>query len=54
MVVSDSFARRYLGGTTLGRIVHLPQLQPDGQPLANDAFTIVGVVKDTPQFAANR
>jgi predicted permease len=53
MVVSQSFARRYLGGTTLGRVVHLPQLRPDGQPLANDAFTIVGVVKDTPQFAAN-
>ena len=53
MVVSQGFARRYLRGTTLGRVVHLPQLQPDGQPLANDAFAIVGVVKDTPQFAAN-
>jgi predicted permease len=53
MVVSESFAQRYLGGTTLGRVVHLPQLRPDGQPLPNDAFTIVGVVKDTPQFATN-
>jgi len=53
MVVSESFARRYLGGTTLGRVVRLPQLRPSGEPLANDAFTIVGVVKDTPQFATN-
>jgi putative ABC transport system permease protein len=53
MVISQSFARRYLGGTTLGRIVHLPQLRPHGQLLANDAFTVVDVVKDTPQFAAN-
>jgi putative ABC transport system permease protein len=53
IVVSESFARRYLGGTTLGRIVHLPQFRPDREhPLDNDAFTIVGLVKDTPQFAA--
>ena len=52
MVVSESFARRYLSGTALGRIVHLPQFRPDRQhPLANDAFTIVGVVKDVPVFA---
>jgi putative ABC transport system permease protein len=52
MVVSDSFARRYLGGTVLGRIVHLPQFHPDGrQALTSDAFTIVGVVKDVPVFA---
>jgi ABC-type antimicrobial peptide transport system permease subunit len=53
MVVSESFARRYLSGTVLGRIVHLPQFRPDRQhPLANDAFTIVGVVKDVPVFAS--
>jgi ABC-type antimicrobial peptide transport system permease subunit len=53
MVVSDSFARRYLGGTVLGRIVHLPQFHPDGRhPLTSDAFTIVGVVKDVPVFAS--
>jgi predicted permease len=52
IVVSESFARRYLGGTTLGRIVHLAQFRPDKEhPLANDAFTIVGVVKDVPKFA---
>jgi putative ABC transport system permease protein len=52
IVVSESFARRYLGGTVLGRVVHLLQFRPDNQhPLPNDAFTIVGVVKDVPTFA---
>jgi putative ABC transport system permease protein len=52
IVVSASFARRYLGETVLGRIVHLPQFRPDDMhPLANDAFTVVGVVKDVPRFA---
>lgn len=55
MVVSESFARRYLGGTTLGRIVRLPRFTPDDRhPLGNDAFTIVGVVKDVPEFATHR
>jgi putative ABC transport system permease protein len=55
MVVSESFARRYLGDTTLGRVVHLPRFTPDDQhPLGNDAFTIVGVVKDVPEFATHR
>jgi putative ABC transport system permease protein len=55
MVVSESFARRYLGDTTLGRIVRLPRFTPDDEhPLANDAFTIVGVVKDVPEFATHR
>ncbi|HEY3990628.1 MAG TPA: ABC transporter permease [Acidobacteriaceae bacterium] len=52
IVVSESFARRYLGGTVLGRVVRLPEFRPDEvHPLANDAFTIVGVVKDVPKFA---
>ena len=52
MVVSEGFARRYLSGTVLGRIVHLPQFRPDRQhPLTSDAFTIVGVIKDVPVFA---
>ena len=52
MVVSESFARRYLGGTVLGRVVHLPQFNPDRQHrLPDDAFTIVGVIKDVPVFA---
>jgi putative ABC transport system permease protein len=52
MVVSEGFARRYLSGTVLGRIVHLPQFRPDRQhPLTNDAFTVVGVIKDVPVFA---
>jgi putative ABC transport system permease protein len=52
IVVSENFARRYLSGTTLGRIVHLPQFRPDDvHPYDNDAFTIVGLVKDEPKFA---
>jgi predicted permease len=55
MVVSEGFARRYLGGTTLGRIVRLPDFRPDDlHPLDNDAFTVVGVVKDLPEFATYR
>jgi putative ABC transport system permease protein len=55
MVVSEDFARRYLGGTTLGRIVHLPDFRPDNEHLLdNNAFTVVGVVKDLPEFASYR
>ncbi len=55
MVVSQSFARRNLGESILGRTVHLPQFQPDDQhPLANDAFTIVGVMKDQPEIVSYR
>jgi putative ABC transport system permease protein len=55
MVVSESFARRYLAGTALGRVVHLPEFRPDdARPLDNDAFTVVGVVKDVPKFAIYR
>jgi predicted permease len=54
MVVSQSFAHRYLDGATLGRIVHLPQFHPDDvHPLADDAFTIVGVIKDVPDLTTN-
>ncbi len=55
MVISESFARRYLGDTALGRIVRLPRFTPDDEhPLATDAFTIVGIVKDVPEFATHR
>jgi len=55
MVVSQSFARRYLGESILGRTVHLPQFQPDDQhPLTNDSFTIVGVIKDQPEIVSYR
>jgi putative ABC transport system permease protein len=51
MVVSESFARRYLSGTVLGRVVHLPQFRPDNEhPFDRDSFTIVGVVKDQARF----
>jgi predicted permease len=54
MVVSESFARRYLDRTVLGRVIHLPRFRTDNEhPLDNDAFTIVGVVKDVPEFATH-
>lgn len=55
MVVSQSFARRYLGNTVLGRVVRLPEFRPDNvHPLTSDAFTVVGVVKDVPEQPTNR
>ncbi len=54
IVVSQAFARRYLGSTVLGRVIQLPDLQPEGKPLADVAFTVVGLVKDVPEFATHR
>jgi putative ABC transport system permease protein len=52
-VVSDNFARRYFPGeNAIGKTIHLPEFEPDGKAkLANDAFTIVGVMSDLPFFA---
>lgn len=47
-VVNQAFARRYFGSSNpLGRIVHLPRLLTPPAQVSNDAFQIVGVVKDT-------
>lgn len=56
IVVTENFAKRYFSGqNVLGRTVRLPELQPDGKnKLQDDAFTIVGVMNDVPQFARYR
>ncbi len=52
MVVSKSFAKLYFPGeNALGHVVHIPELLTNPKfPLKDDAFTIVGVVSDTPLF----
>jgi putative ABC transport system permease protein len=51
-VITENFARRYFSGeNALGRVVHLPELNPDGpDKLKDDAFLIVGVINDMPMF----
>jgi len=51
-VISENFARRYFPGENpVGRTVHLPDFKPDGKnKLADDAFTVVGVMTDLPFF----
>jgi hypothetical protein len=49
-VITENFARRYFSGeNVIGRTVHLPDFKPDNKTrLANDAFTVVGVMSDLP------
>lgn len=51
-VITQNFARRYFTGeNAIGRTIHLPEFEPDGRhKLANDAFTVVGVMSDLPFF----
>ena len=51
-VITQNFAQRYfLGENAIGRTIHLPEFEPDGKnKLANDAFTVVGVMSDLPFF----
>jgi predicted permease len=51
-VISASFARRYFAGeNAVGRTIHLPEFKPDGKnKLADDSFTVVGVMSDIPFF----
>ena len=52
VVITQNFARRYFAGeNVIGRTIHLPEFKPDGKnKLANDAFTVVGVMSDLPFF----
>jgi putative ABC transport system permease protein len=51
-VITENFAKRYFAGeNALGRTIHLPEFRPDDKnKLANDAFTVVGVISDLPLF----
>ena len=55
-VITENFAKRYFAGeNVIGRTVHLPDFKPDGKTrLANDSFTIVGVMSDLPFFVGFR
>lgn len=47
-VVNQTLVRRYFGGgAALGRIVRVPRLRQSPANLADDSFTIVGIVGDT-------
>ncbi len=48
MVVNQTFVKRYFAGTgALGRIVRVPRLKTAPLNIPDDAFQIVGVVRDT-------
>lgn len=55
-VITENFAKRYFAGeNVIGRTVHLPDFKPDDKNrLANDAFTVVGVMSDLPFFVGFR
>lgn len=55
-VITENFVKRYFAGeNVLGRTVHLPEFRPDEKnELANDAFTVVGVISDLPLFIRAR
>jgi ABC-type antimicrobial peptide transport system permease subunit len=56
VVVTENFAQRYFHGESpLNHIIHLPGLKMDRKhPLQDDAFVVVGVVNDLPNFAGFR
>jgi ABC-type antimicrobial peptide transport system permease subunit len=55
-VITENFAKRYFAGeNVIGRTVHLPDFKPDNKTrLADDAFTVVGVMSDLPFFVGFR
>jgi putative ABC transport system permease protein len=56
VVISENFAQRYFAGESpIGRTIHLPEFKPDGKnKLADDAFMVVGVMRDLPFFVDAR
>jgi putative ABC transport system permease protein len=56
VVVTENFAQRYFNGEyALNHIIHLPGLKMDRKhPLQDDAFVVVGVMNDLPNFAGFR
>jgi putative ABC transport system permease protein len=55
-VITQNFAQRYFAGeNVIGRTVRLPDFKPDRKnKLADDSFTIVGVISDLPFFVGFR
>jgi predicted permease len=55
-VITENFAKRYFAGeNVIGRTVRLPDFKPDRKnKLADDSFTVVGVVSDLPFFVGFR
>jgi putative ABC transport system permease protein len=53
VVVSENFAKRYFAGeNSIGRTIRLPEFRPDGKnKLTDNAFTVVGVMSNLPNFA---
>ena len=56
VVVTQSFAARYFSGeNVIGRTIRIPDFKPDGKnKMADDAFSVVGVVTDLPFFVGIR
>ena len=56
VVITENFAQRYFAGeNVIGRTVRLPEFKPDGKnTLADDAFTVVGVMSNLPFFVGFR
>jgi putative ABC transport system permease protein len=52
VVITQNFAQRYFAGeNSIGRTIQLPEFKPDGKnKIADDAFTVVGVMSDLPFF----
>jgi len=56
VVITQNFATRYFSGeNVIGRTVRIPDFKPDGRnKIADNAFTVVGVVTDLPFFVGFR
>lgn len=56
VVISENFAQRYFAREiAIGRTIHLPEFKPDlSNKLADDAFVVVGVMRDLPFFVDAR
>ena len=52
VVITEDFAQRYFPGqSALNHVIHLPGLKDDPKfPMKDDAFVIVGVVDELPNF----
>ena len=56
VVITQNFASRYFPGeNVIGRAIRLPDFRPDGHnKIADNAFTVVGVITDLPFFVGFR